>query len=195
MTWLIAFFAKSALMQSPIGGFVKAIPSKAWLALAIVAALFAAYLVHQRHAHKALKAAHDAGYAEGVSDTRSAYAAAQKAANGAAERINSKVRRKSDEEARHINRAADDVQLHGPGRAVCPGLAAPPRATGGHSAVGRPADAAVDQVSDGGGTGVIALPFADTLAFARQCDLNRNEALKWREADDLQRADSTMEKH
>jgi hypothetical protein len=57
MSWLIGFVAKSALMQSPIGAWLKMVPAWAWKALAIAAALVALVLVHQHYAHKAIAAA------------------------------------------------------------------------------------------------------------------------------------------
>jgi hypothetical protein len=161
-----------------------------WLVIAAIAVVVGAYFLHQHFAHKALKTAHDAGYAEGVRDNEAAHVAAQGMANARAEQINSKIRSKSDEEARTVTHTADDLRLRGPGKAVCPGLATAPGAASGHVAAGGPGDAAVGQVLDPERPTLIALPFAPTIAFAEQCDLNRSEALSWRESDKQQRAGS-----
>lgn len=173
-------------------GAIKAtarrIPPKVWLILAVVAVVVGAFFLHRHIAHKALTAAHDAGYAEGVRDNEAAHVAAQAKANERAEKINSKIRSKSDEDVRAINRDADVVLLRGPGKAVCPGLAAAPGAAGGHGAASGAGDAAVGEVPDPERAELIALPFAGTIAFANQCDVNRSEVLSWRESDSQQRA-------
>jgi hypothetical protein len=57
MFGLGAWFAKSALMSSPVGGFLKMVPQKVWIGIAIAAALLGAYLWHQHKVHQLINAA------------------------------------------------------------------------------------------------------------------------------------------
>lgn len=169
---------------------IAAIPPKVKLALLAIALLVAGYFLHQHVAHQRLKAQYDAGYAQGVMDNERSHITAQAQADARANQINSIIRRKSDEEARNIVRRADDLRMRGPGKATCAGVAAAPGSASGHDAASGSADAAVGGVPDEPRPVLIALPFAPTIEFAKQCDLNRNEALKWRESDAKLRSDS-----
>jgi hypothetical protein len=166
---------------------IAMIPPKVKLALLIAAAALIMFLLHQHIAHKALQARYDAGFADGHARAQAEQKVAQATAAARSERINSQVRKQSDEKDRHIVADADDLRLRGPGKAVCSGVAAAPGGAGGRVAASRPADASVDQVPDPERPPLIALPFAGTIAFAEQCDRNRNEALSWREADRRQK--------
>jgi hypothetical protein len=170
---------------------IAAIPPKAKLAIAGVLLLVVLFFVHQHVAHKRLKAAHDAGYAQGVAETKAGYARAQAQANAAASARTSKLRKSSDEDIRHIDRSADAVQLRGPGKAVCPGPAIASGAAGRHRAAGGSVDAGLDPVPGDGGPALIALPFDDTVAFAREYDKLRSEALTWRKNDELARTEGS----
>lgn len=179
---IAAWFAKKLIFQR-IGAGLKRVPGKVWVALAIIAALVAAFFVHQHIAGERLQARYNAGYAQGRLDATKAQIAAQAKADAAAKAINTTIRKKTDEEDRHIARDADDLRVRGPGKAACPGVAAPRRPASGHVAVGGAPDAAVGQVPGGGGVDLIAVPFADLIDFAEHADRNRAEVNAWRESD------------
>lgn len=85
-----------------------------------------------------------------------------------------------EKEVTRIDNLTADIIVRGPGKAQCssgPATASPGRS----QPSGGPADAPVDRVSDQGGIALIALPFNDAVRLAGQCDINRDENLKWRE--------------
>lgn len=178
------------LDATPIGlplrivGFFKKIP--AWVYILIAVAIAAGVLAHLHS--NAVKSFGDQRFQDGVNAEKAAVASAQARANARATKINTSLRTTNDEENRTIARSADDVRLRGPGKAVCPGLAAAPRAASGHVAAGGAANAPVDQLPDPERPALITLPFADTIAFAEQHDRCRAESLTWRESDRQQSA-------
>lgn len=177
------FLAKSALMQSPLGGLLRLVPRKAWLCLAIAAVVgFVAWRALDAHGD-AIQRVKDEAYASGRADQLADQVAAQRIANKAAAAINTDIRKKSDEEIRRIDRDADALLVRGPGKAACPRPAAASGPAGGHGPANRPADAPVDQVPDPERVDLIAVPFADAISFAEQHDKLRSEALSWRESD------------
>lgn len=162
--------------------FFGQLPRGVWIALAAALAFAFAYRSHEA----AKKRVYDEGYAAGVLANEAGHIKAQTAADERARAINADQRKQNDEDNRRIADAADDVRLRGPGRAVCPGAAPAPRPASGHVAPGGTGDAAVAEVPAAERVDLIALPFPDTVAFAQQCDANRAEVLRWREADRLQ---------
>lgn len=85
------------------------------------------------------------------------------------------VKDRNDEQVRIIYRDAAAVRVRGPGKAVCPRLPAP--AGGSQAPAGKP---------DAPGPAVppddrAAVPWNWLVDRAQQCDLNRAEALSWRE--------------
>lgn len=180
---IAAWLAKSVLMQSPIGAFLKRVPGRVWLliALAVGAYLLGSYAVrkHQAAVYRTYKAGYDEGHRVALADVRRA----QAQADAKAATINSNLRKINDETNRVIARAADDLRLHGPGKATCPGFPAPSSPASGHVAADRGADAPVATVPNPGGAVLIAVPFNDLILFAEQHDRLRSEALTWRESD------------
>ena len=87
--------------------------------------------------------------------------------------LSAKIRSTNNVQATRIITVEHDVLLRGPGKASCP--ASVPAVSSGPIAPVGTGNAPMDQVSSGGGQQLIALPFADTIRFAGQCDLNRNE--------------------
>lgn len=178
-TAVAAFFARSALMSSPVGGLLKAVPRWAWIALAGALALLGAYLWHQHAAHKAL----DAAYARGRDDYAAkveahARSIEAKAADLAA-RINQPIRDKLNENLGRIHADADAVRLRGPGAAECrdPRFSA---AAGGPQQAGGPADAALPKVPYPEWSALIAMPLSTGVGFAEQHDAFREEVISWR---------------
>lgn len=80
-----------------------------------------------------------------------------------------------------IARRADAVRVRGPGAAICPGAAGPAAAAGGRDAPGGGADAGVDRLPYPAWEPLIAMPFAELVDRAERCDLNRAEAIAWRD--------------
>jgi hypothetical protein len=94
--------------------------------------------------------------------------------------INSAIRSKTDEKSRAIAGIADDLRVRGPGKAICTSIPSAPARR--HDAPAGTADAAVGEVPDRERFDLIALPFADAIAFAEQHDINLAEAAAWRES-------------
>jgi hypothetical protein len=172
-----------------------AIPPKVKLALAGVVLVVLLALVHQHYAHKALKAADEAGYARGVKVyERALHIVHQRAARRrqaqetVAADISKQVRNRYDEQARSIAAGADALRVRGPGAARCGPLdhSGLPAGAGGHASPAGPGDDAVPQVPDRDRAELIAMPFAGAVGFAEQHDLNRAEDLAWREWYDRQ---------
>lgn len=165
-----SFVAKSALMQSPIGGLLKAIPRQVWVALAILAAIAAAYLFHQHVAHKAIADAKAEQKATDDAATK-AWAAGLKAkadaiATGAAKL----AREKNDEAHRRIDADAGALLVRGAGRATCTGVAGSSPAADQRPVGHDEADAPLPRLPDQAGVELIAVPFPGAVAFAAQND-------------------------
>jgi hypothetical protein len=159
-------------------GFFKGIPTWLYALIAVAGLIGLGVHLHSNAVHKAIAAAEKRGEEREAQHVLAAVQKITKKAND----ITAAIRSKSDETNRHIIADAGDLRLRGPGKAVCPGSAAP--AASEHSAPGRPVDVGMASVPNPGGPVLIALPFNDTIRFAEQCDLNRAEALSWREQHD-----------
>lgn len=173
---MIAWLARSALMTSPAGAFLKAVPRWAWIALGAVALLVAGVVWHHgkvRAHDKAVIAAEDARLAKQALELKARIDALNS-------QISSLIKDKNDAENRRIAADADALRVSGPGKAVCRSAGLPAPASG-YVAPGRPGAATVDSVPDTEGQQLIGLPFAPAIDFAEQCDINRSEALSWRE--------------
>lgn len=85
-----------------------------------------------------------------------------------------------EKEVTRIGVVTHDLILRGPGKAQCPSSSFAPR-TSQLVPSGGSADASLARVPDQGGPALVALPFNDAVRFAGQCDINRDEILKWRE--------------
>jgi hypothetical protein len=84
-----------------------------------------------------------------------------------------------EKEVSRIHDTVERVILRGPGKAQCPSstFAA---GSSGHEPTSGSIDAGVVPMPDQGGPALIALPFNDAIRFAGQCDINRDEVLRWR---------------
>lgn len=183
-----AWLGKSALMMSPVGGILKAIPAKAWLYIAIaIAVVVAGVVAHSKH-QAAISRVKAEAYAQGVADTKAAQKAANKTFVAKSETINSNIRKKANEEASRSARGFDDVRLHGPGKAVCPGSAIAPSSASRHVEAPAAAGAPVGQVPDSGRPDLIAVPFDDFLTVIERGDQAIIEDRAWRDSDTQQRA-------
>lgn len=173
-----AWVAKSALMQSPIGGFLKAVPKQVWIALAIALAIFTAVKWHGHEAH----AATDAAYRRGKAEVEAYYAAKSGEWIQRIGQIASKRKEINREENRRIVAHADTLRLSGPGKAACP--YATPAVPGGRSdAASGPVDAGLDRVPDQRGPAFAAVPFDDLVTVGQYCTLNRQEVIDRRAAE------------
>ena len=121
-----------------------------------------------------------ASYREGEREgANAAYARVEdKALKIAAEAVavTAKIRSKTDEQSRAIVRDAAVIRVSGPGRAACP--VATPARTSGPVEADRPADVAAPVLPT---EDRAAVPWTWLVDQAEQCDLNRAEALAWRE--------------
>lgn len=174
----LPFIGGFALMFAPIGRFLKAIPGRVWIGIAILLAIGAMIWWHNSQVSGARKE----GYAAGVKyeGARIAKKAAEiKAkADGVTSKITAHLRTKHDEKVVVINRSADTLRLSGPGKAACrgnpdvpasPGRSVAGRGSGNAAPVGLPVE---DR---------IAVPFGWVVDQAERCDMNRAEVLSWRE--------------
>jgi hypothetical protein len=182
VSWIIGYFAKSALMTSPLGGLLK----RFWKPLAIVAAAVALFLLHQHFVHKFRdKVVNDVNKAwQTKLDAEHAAAVAWKhkydLSNAA---MAQEIRKRHEETLRSDAVLANDLRVRGPGAARC-GQGDHPITTagaGGRDAGRGQAGAAVAAVPDQERVDLIGLPFTGTINAGQQCDGNRSEVISWRE--------------
>ena len=175
---LPAFAAAALLKLSPIGRLLKKVPTWAWIVLAVALVLFLGWRWH----NGAVRDARSEGYTAGVADERKAADAKAKIwvqrIDALTGRITTKLREKTDADARAIATRADALRLSGPGRAVCPGRAEVSRPAGGPLTAGGQGSAAGPQVPT---EQWAAVPWGWLTDTGERCDLNRNEVLAWRE--------------
>jgi hypothetical protein len=154
-----------------------------WLWIVMAAGLLAA------GAYRAHEAAKDAlyakGYRQGVMDNEASHIAANAAEVARENGINTKIRKRNDEENRRIAADADALRLRGPGKAACSSPGIPHGRAGGQLEGRGEAPAPVAEVPDPQRIDLIALPFASTVTAFQQCDANRAEVLSRRESDRL----------
>ena len=175
--FLVSFFAKFA----GLSGFLKRIPPKVWLIIAIALALVAGFVWHQHAAHKALRTADATGYARAMNEIETKAKALKAKADTLNAAIAADERKKNDEQARNIERSADALGLRGPGKARCAGNSSPSGAAGGYVAPGGASDDPLAGLPDPAGINLIGVPFPDAVAAAKQADLNRAEVISWRD--------------
>jgi hypothetical protein len=195
---MLTFLASSALASAFRGGLGaaagkavaharadwSAIPPKAKLALLAVVALIAACFVHQHYAHKALKAANQAGYDRAKQEDAAELALLKQRAQTATKngrQIAQEVRTKNDQVNRDIHASADDERMRGPGAASCRRVDHPalPAARGGYVAPGGPGDVAGGPLP--ADDGFAAVQWSWLVDSAEQADLERAEVLAWRD--------------
>lgn len=176
MVAIAAWLGKSMLMQSPLGGFLKAVPRWLWILLALAAAIFFALRWHAGKVEDLRSSSFKAGYDKAVADGRTRVRIVERRS----ESISSEERNKAHEEIQHNAVRADALRVRGPGAAACvdPGL---PVGAGGSGTTGGRADDALAGMSGGERERLIALPFGETVDLAEQADANRTEVLAWRE--------------
>lgn len=153
------------------------LPRWVYIALAVAAILGLGLHLHR----KAVKAAYTAAYNQGVTDEgdRRDKANAKLATQQAA--ITAPIRKQNDETNTRVNRDADALSLSGPGKArvSCP---APAPAGQPSSSDNRPPDVVGGQLLTADGQpDVAAVPWQWLVGRARQADLDRAEALAWRD--------------
>jgi hypothetical protein len=177
MTWLLAIFARSALMQSPIGAFLKSIPRWAWIAIAAVAIVAASVIWHQHKAHAAIAAAEKRGEDRAYAHIAAKARAIEQRAAELGRKISAAIRSRTDEENRHIAARADAQRLRGPGASACSGYSRLPAAAGGPKSKPGLSDAARPRVP---ADDIAAVPWPWLVDRAEQCDLNLTEVTAWR---------------
>lgn len=174
---ITAWLAKSALMRSPIGDFLKSVPRSIWM-LGIITLLAGGYLWHQHAAQRAIAAAEKRGEDRAYANVERQARELEAKANALNRSIAEQMRKRNDEQARRIAVAADGLRLRGPGAARCTVVAGLPAAPGGRVTPDRPAYAAGSRVPPGDRA---AVPWSWLVERAEQADLNRAEALAWRD--------------
>lgn len=168
------FLAKSALMRSPIGGFLKMIPRWAWIALAgAVLVLLAVWW----HAGKK-DAFGDARYQAGYSARDAEITKLQREREAADRKLAEEIRRRVNAENARIAADANALRLRGPGRATCPNPPRPGPGAGGHDAAAAGADAARPALPAGEWA---AVPWNWLVRRAEEFDRLLTEAKAWRE--------------
>jgi hypothetical protein len=143
--------------------------------LAVVLAVILGF-VHQIYAHRQAAKHYHAGYVQAQADDAAKAKKLKDQLDAATAKIAQLERNRLNADITRINRGADTVLMRGPGKAVCPGSSP---ATGGHQALAGAGNAEVAGVPPSGGVDLIALPFPDTVAFGRQCDINGAENASW----------------
>lgn len=154
-----------------VSGMAKAIPPKVWYAIGIILALVAAFIFHQRAAHKAIHNADIAGYTRAMKEVEARALELSKKAK----LLSDNARKLNDAANTRIHSSATIIRLSGPGKAVCPRVSA----TAGRS----------NQAGSGGNvTGpqvppdnLAAVPWDWLVTRAEEHDLCRAEALSWRD--------------
>lgn len=171
-----AWLAKSALMQSPVGGLLKAVPRWVWIAIAVAILIFGAVRWHNGRIEDLKTTSFNAGYAKAVSDGKKGIGKIEQKSIAIATEIRSKTNEKIRDSARH----ADNLRLRGPAAAACinPRL---PAAARGHVAAGGGSGPALAGLPDEAGPPLIAVPFDQAVDRAEVDDANRIEVVAWRE--------------
>lgn len=190
---LVAKFGLKAVLGG-VGSFFGKVPRWAWIALAIVV-LFAGLIIwHQAKARAAIAAARaqqkvvdDTAWQAAFDRERQAATEWRHAAELNAAAISNRTRTNNDETNSHIDAGANDLLLRGPGKAAaCVGPvdhSVVPTA-GGQPGAGdhRPPDGTGTVLpGDDGGAQRAVVPWNWLVGRARQCDLDRAEAVTWRD--------------
>lgn len=102
-------------------------------------------------------------------------------AEAKAARLAAELKEANRAENNRITGSAGNMLLRGPGKAACPDTNSAPAVPGGQLAQSRPADAPMVGVHSTERPVLACLPFAATVAFAREHDLNRTDVLTYRE--------------
>lgn len=158
-------------------GFLKGLSPKAWLYIAIAAAVIGCFFLHQHLMHR-----HDAALVKSTITAEDQRIAAQ--ALAAKKKIDSRlaavvapIRSRNDETNRIIIGSARAIGLLGPGKAACgrspglPGPASGPVAPGGNGDAAGPYMPPEDRA---------AVPWVWLTDRAEEHDLDRAEVLSWR---------------
>jgi hypothetical protein len=178
-----SFFGKIALgllwsKAKAVSGWQALSPHAKKIVLGIVAAVVL-FFVHQHFAHRALKNA--ATVAVAAEDARiSKQALALKAKIDALTlQIATTERNRLNEENARIDRSADALLVHGPGKAACTLRSEPSAATGGPAPLGSEVGARLASVPNAGGASLIALPFNDAVTAFDHKDKDSAEVDSW----------------
>lgn len=179
MTWLTA-----------IPGALRLVPRWVWLALAIAIAWHFALSWHagKIRAHDvAVIAKRDAQWQTRLDAAHAAALDWRGQAERAGAEIATMKRKLNDEENRRIRAAADDLRLHGPGKAAAPANCRPgdraglSAGAGRSDAAGRPSNDAPAAVPAGDGSADWAVvPWGWLVGRGEQADVGRAEVLTWR---------------
>jgi hypothetical protein len=188
---MFSFLAESALMMSPIGGFLKGVwklsgkvPWQIWAAIFAAIALWLGIRWHAHEVHKTFAA----GYAQARSEDKAVLdnLRAQLAQAGLEmKRTSQEQRSKNDAANASIHSAADALRVQGPGAASCSRRpAAPvPAAPGQSQPASQPAGSAPAPMPAADGSDPLAaVSWRWLVGTGEQCDIERAENVSWRTA-------------
>jgi hypothetical protein len=164
-------------------------PPRVWLAVGAVIFVCILAFLHGQQVGRALSkaraegaAAADARWQKLYTDQRDSALAWKQKAESEQTNITNVIRESHDEEIRRIDNVADALRLRGPGKAVaCTGqvdhAGVPASASGPGASSWKPDASGPDLPAEQWA----AVPWQWLVQRAQQCDLNRAEALAWRE--------------
>jgi hypothetical protein len=167
-------------MSSPLGNWLKRIPSRVWkkviILLLIIIAIAGAFIWHGHKVKSMKQVAYNAGYAAAIDAGKATNAVVNKGST----QISGKHRSELNEKLADNAHRADTLRLRGPGKAtacIYPGL---PGSPGGQDTGPGNVGPEMAGVPDTARDGIIALPFGQTVDRLEVSDANRLEAEQWR---------------
>jgi hypothetical protein len=171
-------------------GFLASVPKPVWEGFTVVAYVLALLFLHQHYANAALKAADAAGYQRRADEDAKAIvelAAKVRTTDAQLAAIATNQRNHADEENRRTNADADALLVRGPGKATAPVCGGPvansrvPAAASGPQPANRTAQDTGALLPGGDGQADRTIvSWRWLVGTIRQCDLDRTEALSWR---------------
>lgn len=177
MTGLVAGIGAKAALGAA-GARLKQISPRTWLVIgcALAALLGALWALHWYHGQ--IKAAEKRGSDAAYSNIAKQARELTGKANALNAKLAAQMRSKNDEEAAAIRSDAGAVLVRGPGAARCAPVAGLAGTSGRSVAAGGKPDAAGSQVPPDDRA---AVPWPWLVDRAEQADLNRSEAIAWRD--------------
>jgi hypothetical protein len=174
------FFAKIAAgflwsKAKAVSGWSALSPKAKMIILGVIAAVVL-FFAHQWYAGRQASKHYMDGYKQAQKDDAEELKNANARIAALSVEIATKEREGFNADVVHINARTDAVRMRGPGKAVCPGL---PPAPGGSQPGSGPVAGGVDRVPYPEWQQLLAMPFDDTISFAKQCDINAAELRHW----------------
>lgn len=180
-------------LSAALSRLAKAMPPKAWLAIAIVVTIGVAVWLHQVRAAQVIAqvrkdtiAARDKQWQVQFDKLHGAALTWKSNYQGKADALAMERQERHEQDLRDIAARADALGLRGPGKAAAPACGRPGNGSGSSAAAGQGSVAPGRTIDGGvagmpGGEGLAIVPWADLVGFARFYDANRAEVIAWRE--------------